>query len=164
VDVALSRRALIGVAIAGALLAPPPGRAAAEPDAASARAFVEKLYSAYHGDGPDYLGRLRSRVFSPRMVALLRRDEKLTPKGDVGALDGDPICDCQDFDINRVEVKLGPIRGGRTVADVRFLNFKDWQTVRLDLIAMGAGWRIDNIHTASTPDLAAYLQKHAGGR
>jgi hypothetical protein len=26
------------------------------------------------------------------------------------------------------------------------------------------GWRIDNIHTPDTPDLAAYLQAHAGGR
>jgi hypothetical protein len=138
--------------------------AAAGADAASARAFVEKLYSAYHGDGPDYLGRLRGRVFSPRIVALLRRDEHLTPKGDVGALDGDPICDCQDFDISRVEVKLGQIREGRAVAEVRFLNLKEWQTARLDLVALGGGWRIDNIHTASTPDLAAYLQKHAGGR
>src|SRR5690348_3240436 len=80
------------------------GPAHADADAASARVFVEQLYKAYDGRGPDYLGRQRDRVFSPRMIALLERDAQLTPKGDVGALDGDPICDCQDFHITRVEV------------------------------------------------------------
>lgn len=148
-----------------AMLAVLPGSAvAAGADLPAAKAFVEHLYAAYHGNGPDYLGRQRSAVFSPRMIALLKRDVQLTPKGDVGALDGDPICDCQDFHITQVRVAVAPIREGRTVADVRFLNFKAKQAVRLDLVDTGAGWRIDNIHTASTPDLADYLQKHGGGR
>jgi len=150
-------------AVALALAASGPAQAA-DADLASARAFVVQLYKAYHGNGPDYLGRQRDKVISPRLIALLKRDAQLTPKGDVGALDGDPICDCQDFHISRVEVSLAPIRSRRTVADVRFLNFKTPQAVRLDLIDTGAGWRIDNIHTGSTPDLADYLQKHAGGR
>ncbi len=148
-------------ALASALSGP---TRAADADAASARAFVERLYSGYHGKGPDYLGRQRDKVFSPRIVALLKRDAQLTPKGDVGALDGDPICDCQDFHITQVQVALAPVQARRTTADVRFLNFKERQAVRLDLVETGAGWQIDNIHTASTPDLADYLLKHAGGR
>ena len=30
------------------------------------------------------------------MIELIRQNAKLTPEGDVGEIDGDPICDCQD--------------------------------------------------------------------
>ena len=132
-------------------------------DGASARAFVERLYRAYHGDGPDYLGHRAKAVFTPRLIALIRRDAALA-HGEVGALDGDPICDCQDFEITSVRAEIRLAGPGRAVAVVRFRNFKDPQTVTLDLVDAGHGWRIDNIHSKSTPDLADYLRKHAGGR
>jgi hypothetical protein len=137
---------------------------AAMPDLASARSFVERVYAAYHGAGPDYLGRQAKAVFSPRILALLRRDAALTPKGDVGALDGDPICDCQDFAITDVRVDVQAAGAGRATATVRFRNFRDPFTTRLDLVTVGGEWRIDNIHSKSTPDLARYLERHAGGR
>lgn len=140
-----------------------PGVGAAR-DLASARAFVEGLYRGYHGDGPDYLGRQASRVFSPGLLALIRRDKALTPRGDVGALDGDPICDCQDFEITKVAVSVDAKGAGRATARARFLNFGEPQTVRFDLVAGPGGWRIDDIHSASTPSLARLLRRHAGGR
>lgn len=146
-----------GLVVAGA----GPGRA---DDSATARQFVERLYGAYRGDGPDYLGRQAARVFSPRLRALLRRDRELTPKGEVGALDGDPICDCQDFEISRVSVTAEAVRPHRARATAHFLNAGRRTTVRFDLVATADGWRIDNIHSPSTPDLAAYLRRHAGGR
>ena len=133
-------------------------------DLASARRFVEGLYRAYHGDGPDYLGRGANKVFSDRILQLLRRDAALTPKGEVGALDGDPICDCQDFEISRVRIDVRPAANGAAQAVARFRNAGTATTIRLDLIATPGGWRVDNVHSASTPDLAAYLRRHAGGR
>jgi hypothetical protein len=136
----------------------------ASSDLQAARTFVQQLYAAYHGDGPDYLGRQRAQVFSPRMIALLRRDARLTPKGDVGALDGDPICDCQDFDIRGVEVKVSSTGEHKATADVRFQNFQARQAVRIDLVESAGKWRIDDIHSKSIPDLATFLHDHAGGR
>src|ERR1700743_2435568 len=76
-------------------------------DAAGAKAFVAHLYAAYHGQGPDYLGPMAAKVFSPRLLKLIRRDTALA-HGEVGALDGDPICNCQDFEIKDVQVEVSP--------------------------------------------------------
>jgi hypothetical protein len=145
-------------------LATAPTAGHAQDATASAQRFVEGLYAAHHGKGPDYLGRQAARVLSPRLRALVRRDVALTPAGDVGALDGDPICDCQDFQISHVRAEVRPAGAGRAVAAVRFRNFGRAQAVTLDLIAVGGAWRVDNVHSASIPDLADFLRKHAGGR
>jgi hypothetical protein len=133
-------------------------------DLASARTFVEGLYSAYHGDGPDYLGRQASQVFAPGLLALVRLDKARTPHGDVGALDGDPICDCQDFEITKVVVTVEAAGPGRAAARAQFRNFGQPQTVRLDLLAVPGGWRIADVHTADMPSMARFLRRHAGGR
>lgn len=146
-----------------ALVLATPGSGAAQ-DLASARTFVEGLYGAYHGDGPDYVGRQAKRVFSPALLALIHRDKARTPRGDVGALDGDPICDCQDFEITKVIVTVEPAGAGRATARAQFLNFGKPQTVRLDLVVGPGGWRVDDVHTPDTPSLARFLRRHAGGR
>ena len=153
-------RTAIGLAAALALAA---SGAAAAADLASAQRFVEGLYAAYHGDGPHDLGRGARKVFSSSLLALIRRDQALA-HGEVGALDGDPICDCQDWEIKDVRVAVSAAGAGRARAVADFRNTGDAITVRLDLVATPAGWRVDNIHTKDTPDLAAYLRQHAGGR
>ena len=136
---------------------------AAAQDAASAKAFLTALYASYHGDGPDIFGKQASKVFSPRLRGLIRRDRELA-HGEVGALDGDPVCNCQDFEIKDVSVEATLKGPGLAQATAKFRNFGKPEVVRLDLVAGAGGWRIDNIHEDGTPDLAAYLAKHAGGR
>jgi hypothetical protein len=136
---------------------------AAAQDAASAKAFLTALYASYHGDGPDIFGKQAAKVFSPRLRDLIRRDRELA-HGEVGALDGDPVCNCQDFDIKAVRVDATLTGPGRAQATANFRNFGKPQVVRLDLVSVAGGWRIDNIHEDGTPDLALYLTKHAGGR
>ena len=149
------------LAATGALVA---ATHAAGQDTRSASQFVTGLYGAYHGHGPDYLGAQAAEVFSPRLLKLIRRDQALA-KGEVGALDGDPICNCQDFRLGAmVDVKVAMTRPGEAKATARFRNFGKPQAVRLDLVAVNGAWRVDNIHEDGTPDLVAYLQKHAGGR
>ncbi|HEY3949729.1 DUF3828 domain-containing protein [Phenylobacterium sp.] len=151
-----------------ALLAAMP---AASQDAASADAFVRGLYAAYgtgHSDNTvaDYFDRGMARVFAPRLIALIRRDRALTPKGDVGAFDFDPICSCQDdAGLKMTDLKVtAPARG--TAAARVALRFAGGETIRLtlDLVATSHGWRINDIHSADTPSLAAYLRQHGGGR
>lgn len=102
-------------------------------------------------------------MLSPRLLALVLRERRLAG-GEVGALDGDPICDCQDWQIRRVRIGLQWAGAHRAVATVRFLNTGRPQTIRLDLLAIDGRWRIDNIHSKSIPDLVAFLRRHAGGR
>jgi hypothetical protein len=121
----------------GVLIALVPALALAQ-DAASAGRFVRGLYGAYHGRGPDYLGRNAGTVFSRSLLKLIRRDAAETPRGDVGALDGDPICDCQDFDgLQKVDVGIAGGADGHALATVHFLISAERRTVTLDLVAVG---------------------------
>ena len=82
-----------GLALIAALLSPPPLQAQTLD---AAKAFTTALYSAYATGSPDYVGANPERTFSPELLALIRKDQANTPAGEVGILDGDPICDCQD--------------------------------------------------------------------
>jgi hypothetical protein len=127
-------------------------------DAASANAFVRSLYAAYHGDGPDYLGRQAGAVFAPSLLRLIRRDAAQTPAGDAPNLDGDPICDCQDFGgLKLTDVKVEGGQGGHATATARLRISADRRTVKLDLIAVQGHWRVSDVHTAETPSLVSFL-------
>ncbi len=130
-------------------------------DLASAHGFVAGLYGAYHGSGPDYLGRQAKATFSPPLLSLLRR--ATAPKDEVGALDGDPICDCQDFRISKVDVQIAAGSSGKAVATARFRNFGEPQKVTLDLVALDGHWRVSDVHTTNTPSLVAYLRQSLRG-
>jgi hypothetical protein len=122
-------------------------------DLGAARAFVAELYAGYgRKPEPDYVGRQAAAVFSPRLVRLMRRDAARA-KGEVGALDGDPICDCQDYEIKRVEIAVAAAGAGRATATVRFRNFGEARTVTLDLVRINRNWRVDDTHSAGTPSL-----------
>jgi len=128
-------------------------------DLPAARTFVILLYSAYQRQpGPDYLGKQTAEVFAPDLIALIKREAASVPKGDVGALDGDPICNCQDWQISKVEVAVSAPKPGAAVADVHFQNAGEPQQVRLDLVAVQGRWRVADVHTADMPSLAKLLQ------
>ena len=152
-----------GLWIALALAAAP--AAAGAQTVADARAFVTGLYRGYANNADvDYLGRGIRRVFSTRLIALIRADEKAA-HGEVGWLDGDPICDCQDPDgIRLVGLDVEQAGPGRAIAraHVRFADHKA-ETITLDLVSIHGGWRVDDVRTAETPSLAKALHDHPGG-
>lgn len=127
-----------------------------------ARAFVTGLYSRYgHGKGPEYAGRDAPGTFTPDLVRLIRRDQTETPDGDVGALDGDPICDCQDFEgLKLVGVTVKPAVQGRASAEATIV-FPDRtrRAIRLDLAQVGKTWRVADVHTADLPSLVELLRR-----
>jgi hypothetical protein len=127
-------------------------------DLGQAKAFVTGLYAAYGKDpGPDYIGRQAKQVWSPAMLALMRREAASTPKDEVGALDGDPICNCQDYEITSVDVKVTQTGPTTARADVFFVNLGRRQLVSLDLVLLGRRWRVDDVHSQGTPSLVALL-------
>jgi len=150
-----ARHALLGLALALWPLA-----ASAQP-LADADAFVRRLYRAYEHDGsPDYLGHDARRVFSPRLLDLIRRDQQLTPRGDAPSLDGDPICDCQDSGGMRdVRVVVSPAGPGKASAKVRYRFEAERRDLTLDLVSVGGRWRVDDVHSQGTPSLVQFLVK-----
>ena len=56
------------------------------------------------------------------MMALLKNDQDKS-KGEVGAMDGDPVCDCQDWDNLKITSLHATLQGNRAAtADVAFTN------------------------------------------
>jgi hypothetical protein len=83
----------------------------------------------------------------------------------VGTLDGDPICDCQDFGgLRNVALTVSGAAAGHARAVARFRIGVERRTVTLDLVAVQGHWRVSDIHTADTPSLVGLLERSHPGK
>ena len=129
-----------------------------------ARAFVRGLYAQYGhpkaSDGPNVLGPGAAKIFSPQLLQLIRKSDKETPKGDVGVLDFDPVCSCQDPDglrLASLDVKPGAAGSAVAVAMLHYPDSAEDIRVELSLKWFASGWRIDEISTKDVPSLRKLL-------
>ncbi len=132
----------------------------AEP--ASPRAFITWIFSHYpqrETSSFEPTGRSSRDVFDPPMVALFRQNDRLTPKGDAGSLDSDPICGCQDdtgLAVRRVTIAPAGALGAS--ADVELVEAGgERRTERFDLVRVDGHWRIHDIHAKDMPSLRAFM-------
>jgi len=132
--------------------------AAASPTA-TPRAFVDDLYARYRSDSfcPTCDG-TAGRIFDASLVALIRKDEKLAD-GEVGSLDGDPVCDCQDPGGMKAKV-LSVTQSGANAAkaEIELAFASEKRRMTFDLVTSKDGWRIHDIHTKDTPSLRKLLE------
>ena len=140
----LSRRHLL-LGAAGALLALPVFAADQ-----SARDFVTAIYATYKGkDSKGVIldnARTIRRYFEPALAALMIKDQNAAAKrGEVGALDGDPFIDAQDWDIKDFDIAVAESAPGKATATVKFANLGTPKTIVLDLVKLKGGWRINEI-------------------
>ena len=150
-------------ALIAAALAVPFGAHAQGLDAA--RQFTLQLYAAYQHGEPDYLGRDARLTFAPQLLALIRRDQATTPSGDVGILDGDPICDCQDAQgVRLAHLTIRQAGPARAHAKVTLSFPTETRSMELVLVAEGARWRVADVHTRETSSLAKLLRDGLGRR
>ncbi|MGH7023962.1 MAG: hypothetical protein ACREEB_10280 [Caulobacteraceae bacterium] len=152
------RRFAIGV-LCAALLASPASAA----DVGGARKFVAWIYSHYPTSGSGFvaLGAAAKTVFHPSLLALIGEDRRLAD-GEVGALDGDPLCDCQDDGGMTFQIKSVRDDGDeRATAVVVRREVEDPAAVdiTLDLALSDGHWRVYDIHTKDTPSLRTLLIK-----
>ena len=132
--------------------------------AQQADTFVRHLYGQYEHpstpDGPNIFGKRAASVFSPGLLAIIRRSERATPKGDVGKLDFDPVCSCQDSDGLKLKGLRVTMNGTGKALATAMLFFPEPTTieVRLSLIYTPQGWRIDDIWTKDVPGLRKFLE------
>lgn len=139
----------MSLAFAAALLA------AAAP-AESPRAFVERLYAGYRDPDYDPLAR-PEQVFAPALVAAIREDRKLS-RDEVGYMDADPLCQCQDAAGLRAAIGDARRSGLKAAARVRItFGGSDRRDLRLKLIRTASGWRISDVATADEPSLLEAL-------
>lgn len=133
--------------------------AAQAQDLKTAEAFVKGLYTAYKSKGHPIAmtSPKAATILESSLVALLQTDEKLLG-GEVGGLEVDPICQCQDFDIRTVAVTVTADGDGKAKAIASFHNLDADEKVNFDLVAVGTGWRIFDIHAADMPSLRKLLE------
>ena len=79
-------------------------------DSASAEQFLRKVYASYASDGPGVPNDTLKEedVYDASLIALMAADQDAAD-GEVGYLDGDPLCDCQDW--GDIKIHLEGIEG-----------------------------------------------------
>ena len=157
---------IVAFALAGALGPPAPQTRGYE--TGDVRAFLRDLYAHYptarSTPAFDPIGRSSGDVFDPAFNALLGRAERAAPKDEVGVIDGDPICDCQDdagLTAKVREVARRDLRHANAVVDLEFAGPRppDRRRLTFDLVLVGGHWRISDIHTQDTPSLRGLLRQ-----
>ena len=131
---------------------------AAAPVAETPRAFLERVYASYrdHDFSPFEHA---ERFFAPKLKAAIDEDSRLA-HGEVGYLDGDPICQCQDSDGLKSKVLRIRLQGAdKALAEV-LLDYPDSTAthVKFSLVKTKAGWRIADVSSGDEPSLLAAIQ------
>ena len=149
--------------IVAACLASVASPVAAAPDAAGARAFVEKLYSHYpsnpDGTAFDPTGKNASEVFDPGMIAAFREDSRLA-NGEVGFVDADPLCQCQDDSGLKPKVVSVTMTGPNAADAVVNLQYpEETVALTLHLVPVNGAWRIYDLSTKDVKSYRADLLK-----
>jgi hypothetical protein len=146
----ISRRGF-ALSLAAVLAVPAPVLARAEP-AASAKTFVEKIYSSYVGSAaqeakgvPLASASTVKRYFTPGLASLILDDEAAAKtRGEPPTLDGDAFVGHQDWDIADLSVDVKE-SGAKATATVSFTNFGKAEKVVVELLKVGESWRIADI-------------------
>jgi hypothetical protein len=121
-----------------------PARAADQ----SPEAFLHSIYDHYIGDKArgvpfDTNADIR-RYFAPALAKLIIDDRKAA-KGEVSALDGDAFVDAQDWQIASIDIKVEPAAQDKALGVVSFTNLDKPETIKLQLVKLKGGWKIDDI-------------------
>lgn len=145
-----------------AVIAISTGFAEAATVAGTPHAFLERLYAAYapHGKGNNFAYPEARVIVDSSLLALLHRDQIMS-KGEVGALDGDPVCQCQDWGAFKVQSIQTEMKApGHATGDVAFAMEGRQETVRFDLVLENGVWKIHDLSSKDTPSLQAYLRNY----
>ncbi len=127
-------------------------------------AFLRNVYRAYEtGEAPSPTGPFGASIFTPELFGLIRRDHELA-HGELGALNHDPICGCQDYDaLTDVEIVVAPVVGNATHAAVSFRNGSHAGTVGFELVRVDRQWRIADVEEPDMSSLRKFLEGNLGG-
>jgi hypothetical protein len=131
--------------------------AAAQP-AETPSAYMQRLYANYrHSDYSPFTH--PERVFAPRLLAAINEDSRLA-KGEVGYLDEDPVCQCQDTGGMHPAVTSVREQGlDKAIVQVSL----GWEgekprPVKFSLVRTRDGWRIADVSSADEPSLLKAIE------
>ncbi len=135
---------------------------AAEP--ATAKSFVEQIYGSYVGTAgqkgiPLDSAAMIRRYFTPGLASLILDDQAAADKrGEPPTLDGDAFVGHQEWDISDLTVDAKEA-GSKATVTVSFTNFGKAEKVVLELLRVGADWRIADIQWDDASTLRGLFRK-----
>ncbi|WP_303748102.1 DUF3828 domain-containing protein [Stenotrophomonas pigmentata] len=140
--------------------APPATAGTSAEDISSARNFLSHIYAGYHPDAgldailPD------EEVYTPALIAAMEANSDAYA-GEVGYLDGDPLCDCQDTaqDLRQLSFDIQPLADGQLRASTQLDDPQHPFQLQLTLQRQGSSWRVADIANARAPSLLQALER-----
>jgi len=134
--------------------------------APSARAFVAWIYGHYPIPETSHfepMGRSAPQVWDAGMVALLKEDSRLAG-GEVGFIDADEFCQCQDD--GGMKSRIADVQSTGPASAVAHVTLSypgeaggAPQTVTLYLVLVKGQWRVHDLGNHDNPSLRADLIK-----
>jgi hypothetical protein len=133
----------------------------------SAKHFLESTYRLYAKGGPgaSFDGPQANRIFHSSLIALVRDDQRAVVSGDVGVMDGDPVCGCQDWDgVFNLDIDVRLLNRDRANAAVSFSLFEpsslpDKRSLIITLVRERDLWRIYDVLDRSDPKAPFALRR-----
>ena len=127
-------------------------------DISNARSFLSHIYAGYHPDAgldailPD------EEVYTPALIAAMQANSDAYA-GEVGYLDGDPLCDCQDTaqDLRQLVFDIQPLADGQLRASTQLDDLQHPLQLQLTLQRQGNSWRVADIANPRAPSLLQAL-------
>lgn len=127
-------------------------------DAESAKAFLAGLFATYQDNEKPPAG--SRRIYDSQLQALMDDDVRLA-RGEVPALDFDPLCQCQDYQHLKASLT---VRSSSSSTAVIAVTLRDLgiphdkpRDAMFDLVKEHGTWRIHDIHAEDPKSLRAFL-------
>jgi hypothetical protein len=90
---------------------------------------------------------LLDHYFTKELADLIWKDA-IDSKGEVGAIDGDPLYDAQDTEIKEFVIHKAKTEEGKTTVLVTFMNFDEKKRITFHFVQNEGAWKISDIQYA----------------
>jgi hypothetical protein len=127
----------------------------------SPNALVADLYRVHNAKhSPFFQTRSRALLYEyfEKSLADMIWKDAVAAKGEVGALDGDPLYDAQDTEIKKFAIGKPRYENGQAKVNVTFENFGKPRSFVFTLVNGRTGWKINDIEYGEGRSLRGYLK------
>jgi hypothetical protein len=128
-------------------------------------ALVAQLYKVHDAEKSPFFQTedraLVDRYFAKELADFLWKDVK-DSKGEVGALDFDPLYNAQDTEIKNFAVNEAKVDGGKATVVASFLNFGEKTRITFKLVQQDDAWKISDIQYTEGHALLKLFKAAAG--
>lgn len=140
--------------------AEPGAKTLSDVDGASAHRFLAQVYASYHPDAALDAHLPEEQVYAPALLKAMQANRDVYA-GEVGYLDADPLCACQDTaqDLRQLMFDIQPLADDQLSVSAQLDDPPHPLHLRLSLQRHGNSWRIADITTADEPSLRLALER-----